>query len=514
MLGIISKKIIQFITGTNFCNLSLLTQLKKSLSLPQVKHPQLVCIASILRLHNKFPITGNINADHRSFEFQVAYAQKEFERLSKAPYMEWTKEIIRKKQCINQSKIYNILVDSEDISHQSEKCLIERSLRWTSSLSPREFSLKFCDELLNLRGKITDKLRFYIFSLFCNGWPTSRRTRFISDNVTEKCPFCGKYEDSIMHFFGRSPCSVIADSLTTLFPDEPDLSHDSIFLIKGKNKIDRCIFINAICRYHKILVFSKQASYTRGEHIGHIISWFHRLKTANSPTDSLKNKPTKLKQLAKMEHFNHPIIYYKEDYWEVSKKGDSDFTPTHPKGETVIKPRHEVLEIVANNSLPPIHVYTDGSFKRGHSAGWGFLVLGLGSFPILCGGQVCLDCNHKNFIGASGHNNNAGEISAIGHFFRNIRMDPRRPILIRPDSLYAIQVLTGIYPAKKNKSLIHTSRNFIRPFFTNRIATFKHVYSHSNHKWNDGADIAADLGSLTDYSDVNFHYSKGKYRTM
>ena len=154
-------------------------------------------------------------------------------------------------------------------------------------------------------------------------------------------------------------------------------------------------------------------------------------------------------------------------------------------------------------------IYTDGSGPDRHAAhqtaGWGFTVVtgGDGNADARaieqhsrCG-YVATDANDAQHIGAERATNNTAELTAIARALEYVAQDQSgRPVLIRYDSLYAGNMATGKWRARKNMRLVDRVRSLwakVHDHVGGHLwAT--HVYGHTDHKWNDRADELAQRG--------------------
>ena len=74
-------------------------------------------------------------------------------------------------------------------------------------------------------------------------------------------------------------------------------------------------------------------------------------------------------------------------------------------------------------------------------------------------GHVVTDTQDARYLGAERATNNTAELTAIACALRYVCGDqPGRPVLIRYDSLYAGNMATGIWRARKNLRLVQRVR--------------------------------------------------------
>ncbi|RZD53182.1 MAG: hypothetical protein CXT64_02910 [Methanobacteriota archaeon] len=114
-----------------------------------------------------------------------------------------------------------------------------------------------------------------------------------------------------------------------------------------------------------------------------------------------------------------------------------------------------------------LHIYVDGSCEENRNvtadtpAGWGFCVvsgdtgLGRGRGDILhevCG-PVVTRSGSEGYLGAEVGSNNTAELSAIAQATRwLLESGEEQEVVIRSDSQYALNIASGEWRAKKNKS--------------------------------------------------------------
>ena len=159
--------------------------------------------------------------------------------------------------------------------------------------------------------------------------------------------------------------------------------------------------------------------------------------------------------------------------------------------------------------LPPdtLAIYTDGSGPDRHevAAGWGFTVVTGGDGEAdnaatevhsRCG-HVVTDTQDARYLGAERATNNTAELTAIACALRYVCEDQSgRPVLIRYDSVYAGNMATGIWRARKNLRLVQRVRALwarAHEHLNGRLWA-KHVYGHTGHTWNERADELAERG--------------------
>ena len=93
--------------------------------------------------------------------------------------------------------------------------------------------------------------------------------------------------------------------------------------------------------------------------------------------------------------------------------------------------------------------------------------------------------------------NNTAELTAIAEALKYVTADQSgRPVLIRYDSVYAGNMVTGKWRARKNLRLVQRVRTLwaaAHKHLRGRLWV-SHVYGHTGHRWNDRADQLARQG--------------------
>ena len=105
------------------------------------------------------------------------------------------------------------------------------------------------------------------------------------------------------------------------------------------------------------------------------------------------------------------------------------------------------------------------------------------------------------FAGAQTHTNNTAELSALLHALQwalgsDFPRNEHDPLLLRYDSEYAANIMTGRWRPRANKALAGRLRSKWREASAklNGQLWCTHVRGHSNHRWNDTADRLAKIG--------------------
>lgn len=126
----------------------------------------------------------------------------------------------------------------------------------------------------------------------------------------------------------------------------------------------------------------------------------------------------------------------------------------------------------------PIIIYTDGACSNNQVGNWA------GS------SYVMIDPNNEGKVetwnySAIGSNNTA-ELEAIQGALYAARQKDINDIIIKSDSLYAINVIAGTYKAKKNTELILKIRNTLKAMTDNGWnIRLEHVEAHTGNKSED-----------------------------
>ena len=118
-------------------------------------------------------------------------------------------------------------------------------------------------------------------------------------------------------------------------------------------------------------------------------------------------------------------------------------------------------------------------------------------------GRIITEQEDHEYVGCEKATNNTAEITAIIQsllwVYKHEEMT-NFPIIIRPDSDYAINQIQGRNATKKNIQLVINARKLLAAINSNRDHTvgpivFKHVKAHSGEKWNEKADELAVRGA-------------------
>ena len=157
-----------------------------------------------------------------------------------------------------------------------------------------------------------------------------------------------------------------------------------------------------------------------------------------------------------------------------------------------------ILPVTTTPSRPDFTVeyYTDGSGSRGkctqHTpAGWGWTCKTEEGWQD-AHGPVVTDPLHRDYHGATVGSNNTGEVTAIVEALLHAHSLEATKVLIRSDSMWAINVITGRWRAKHHKKLVGLARSLTT---TPHLKVHFHwVKGHAGAEGNERADKLADKG--------------------
>ena len=169
--------------------------------------------------------------------------------------------------------------------------------------------------------------------------------------------------------------------------------------------------------------------------------------------------------------------------------------------------KFEFTKQLSLKKLPaPMEIYVDGSCAGNArvrssvcKAGWGVVVVdGTGVTELF--GPVLLDSENPCFLGAEVGSNNTAELSAMCEalLYVSSNIAPEREVVIRYDSTYAANAITGMCKAHTNKVLVAKGQACLEHARTENPVAFTHVKAHSGDKWNDLADALARRGCAGD----------------
>jgi len=195
-----------------------------------------------------------------------------------------------------------------------------------------------------------------------------------------------------------------------------------------------------------------------------------------------------IRSLAKSEIYNvalPPLRKVKQR----SGPGDENRQPQSPVGLPV-QPSLNLWSGLTN-----LTVSCDGSHS-GDDAGWGFTVARPSSSHLLdfCG-PVVVDTNSVDFLGATCHSNNVGELTAALlalawiHYF----VPSGATVVLEYDSEYAISAIRGLSRPRTNVQLILRARALLE--LLSQTILWTKVESHTYQLLNDRADTLAKCGA-------------------
>ena len=155
----------------------------------------------------------------------------------------------------------------------------------------------------------------------------------------------------------------------------------------------------------------------------------------------------------------------------------------------------------SNDHTAECTFYTDGSGTRGRCtaaspAGWGWCTERTGEDGELewtdASGPVITDPDHTAYLGARVGSNNTAELSAIAEALLYAHEQAYHRVIIRSDSQWAINVITGKWRPKTHHNLINCIRSLLK--FPKGRAKLFWVKGHAGDRGNERADRLADKG--------------------
>lgn len=162
--------------------------------------------------------------------------------------------------------------------------------------------------------------------------------------------------------------------------------------------------------------------------------------------------------------------------------------------------------LVVEKVPAPLQCYVDGSCsgnrnvrKHACAAGWGVAVVGAGGTTELFG-PVVLDSANKAYLGAEVGSNNTGELTAMCEALLYAAACDSANVIIKYDSEYAFNMITGSNRAHKNKALVLKAQALLAETKKSQNVEFEHVKAHSGDQFNDLADALAKRGATGDKS--------------
>ena len=178
--------------------------------------------------------------------------------------------------------------------------------------------------------------------------------------------------------------------------------------------------------------------------------------------------------------------------------------PTETQKHDFNQALRDILDHTAQTPEQPsqplrITFYTDGSGSRGKCsattpAGWGWCAP-QGEDWLEASGPVITSPDHTAYVGATVGSNNTGELTAIAEALLFAVEHEYTHVTIHTDSLWARNVISGLWKAKTNKALVHTAKRLVK-----RMGLHVQIHwikGHAGHAGNEKADRLAEQGKLT-----------------
>ena len=103
--------------------------------------------------------------------------------------------------------------------------------------------------------------------------------------------------------------------------------------------------------------------------------------------------------------------------------------------------------------------------------------------------------DHTAYIGATVGSNNTGELTAIAEALLVAIEHEYTHVTIHTDSLWARNVISGLWKAKTNKALVHTAKRLVKRMGLQ--VQIHWIKGHAGHAGNEKADRLAEQGKLT-----------------
>ena len=178
--------------------------------------------------------------------------------------------------------------------------------------------------------------------------------------------------------------------------------------------------------------------------------------------------------------------------------------PTETQKQDFNQALRDILDHTAQTPEQPsqplrITFYTDGSGSRGKCsattpAGWGWCAP-QGENWLEASGPVITSPDHTAYIGATVGSNNTGELTAIAEALLFAIEHEYTHVTIHTDSLWARNVISGLWKAKTNKTLVHTAKRLAKRMGLH--VQINWIKGHAGHEGNEKADRLAEQGKLT-----------------
>ena len=150
-----------------------------------------------------------------------------------------------------------------------------------------------------------------------------------------------------------------------------------------------------------------------------------------------------------------------------------------------------------------IHIYADGScmnIDEEARAGWGIVIVqgddglgrGRGTITEESHGVVQINPESDAWDGALLASNNTAELTALLEALRwVIQYGGDERVVIRCDSMYAMEIAEERWKAKANLELVDVVRAALNAARVGRDVDLNHVRGHEGHRWNERADHLA-----------------------
>eukprot|EP00435_Cladocopium_sp_Y103_P010921 s3128_g2.t2 len=139
--------------------------------------------------------------------------------------------------------------------------------------------------------------------------------------------------------------------------------------------------------------------------------------------------------------------------------------------------------------------YVDGSADDVHAA-WSVVSIrytsaGVPLFHGCLSGQVQLNESASDWIGAQAPDNIAAEITAVvAAMIATLQLDSSHQVVVRPDLQLSVRLAEGLWTCRSHSRLVDLCHVFGH-WFRKASGEFHEVRGHSDHPWNELADVLA-----------------------
>lgn len=179
-MSIIKRICLTFVCGNNWGNYDLLTSLSCLAKLPAIRDPFTSSVAAILS-HTELSgetIQNTPTPDERMWEDEWKYSEDYLVECLDKDWDTWKLQTINKKYKPTQARVYKEMIESQNNTKAARELLKERATkRWRIPAAQAAQTVQHVlDNIAKTQRQISDKYRMYQLALFCNGWPTERRT--------------------------------------------------------------------------------------------------------------------------------------------------------------------------------------------------------------------------------------------------------------------------------------------------------------------------------------------------